>query len=155
MATPNQYATNGTPSASDLLLSWSTGNSDTRKISFSAFGTWLQSYLGGSSSGVLKQYYAPATTGFNVVISPAVNGQSVRLLMTPTGTLAAGTITLPVASTCVDQQYVVVTSTQTVTALTIALNGATAVNGTPTTIAANGFFWLEYDKPSNSWYRIG
>jgi hypothetical protein len=77
------------------------------------------------------------------------------LLLTPTGGFAAGTITLPAQATCVDGQEVLVTTTQLVTALTVGGNGATAVNGAPTTLAANAFFRMRYDGPAKSWYRVG
>ena len=33
-------------------------------------------------------------------------------------------------------------------------NGATAVNGAPTTLAQFAFFRLRFDKPNQSWYRV-
>lgn len=115
---------------------------------------WLQGQLTGSGS-TITQYFAPNATGWSVQVAPAVNGQNVFLLLTPTAGFAAGTITLPVQTTCVDGQSVIVSCTQSVTALTVAGNGATAVNGAPTTLAAGGFFRLRYDGPSKSWYRNG
>jgi hypothetical protein len=88
------------------------------------------------------------------LIAPDTSGENVYLLLTPTGTLAAGTITLPALASAVDGQQVLVSCTQIVTALTVAGNGAT-VNGAPTTLAANGFFRLRFDGVNNSWYRVG
>lgn len=92
-------------------------------------------------------------TGQNVII--ADNSKNARLILTPAGTLATLTITLPLNTNAADGQEVLVTSTQIITALTIAGNGATAVNGAPTTMAAaNGFFKLRFSKPQDSWYLV-
>ena len=45
--------------------------------------------------------------------------------------------------------------TQAVTTLTVSANGATAVNGAPAALTANGFFRLRFDGIFQSWYRIG
>lgn len=105
--------------------------------------------------GYVTQYAAPNETGFSVSISAAGDGlgQSVWLLLTPTGAFAAGTIVLPSASILEDGQELLVNTTQAVTALTVSGNGAT-VNGAPPTLAANAFFRLRYDKVTNGWYRV-
>lgn len=108
-----------------------------------------------TATGFQTQYFAPNATGWGVTVAPATNGQKVYLLVTPVAGYAAGTITLPAQASCVDGQEVLVSCTQSVTALTVAGNGATAVNGAPTTLAANAFFRLRYDGVSKSWFRIG
>ena len=100
----------------------------------------------------LSQYSAPLT-GFNVAINDA--SLDVHLILTPVGTLATGTITLPASGTVRDKQTVLVNCTQIITTLTIAANGADAVNGAPAALAANGYFTLKYDLAVNSWYRVG
>lgn len=108
-----------------------------------------------TATGFQTQYFAPNATGWGVTVAPATSGQKVYLLVTPVAGYAAGTITLPAQASCVDGQEVLVSCTQSVTALTVAGNGATAVNGAPTTLAANAFFRLRYDGVSKSWFRIG
>lgn len=108
-----------------------------------------------TATGFQTQYFAPNATGWSVLVAPATSGQKVYLLVTPVAGYAAGTITLPAQASCVDGQEVLVSCTQSVTALTVAGNGATAVNGAPTTLAANAFFRLRYDGVSKSWFRIG
>lgn len=103
---------------------------------------------------LVTQYAAPNATGFTVSLSPPEDGQSLYLLLTPSAGFAAGTIVLPLAIECRDGQEVLVSSTQAVTALTITGNGA-AVNGAPTTLAANSFFRLRFDGVFKAWYRIG
>lgn len=103
-------------------------------------------------SDYVPQYAAPNATGFSVSVT---NGpQSMHLILTPTGSFAAGTLVLPSSAVAVDGQRVLVNCTQIVTALTVSGNGAT-VTGAPDTLAANAFFTLKYDKPTNVWYRVG
>ena len=133
-----------------VLLSASLGND--ARATLATLLAWLQSQL-TSTGSVVTQYASPAATGFSITLSPPVNGNSLFLLLTPIGAYAAGTILLPAQSTCVDSQTVLCHSTQAVTALTVNGNGATAVNGAPTTLAQFGYFRLRYDGPSKSWYR--
>lgn len=107
---------------------------------------------GVTGDGKILQYAGPTSTGFSVAINNS--SASVWLVLTPSGTLAAGTITLPNVANCVESQEVLVSSSQTVTALTIGLNGALAV-GAPTTIAAGGFFRLRFEPILKTWYRVG
>ena len=44
---------------------------------------------------------------------------------------------------------------QIFTAFVVDGNGATAVTGAPTTLAANAYFKLCYDLATSTWYRIG
>jgi hypothetical protein len=75
------------------------------------------------------------------------------LLLTPTGTFAAGAIVLPSAPT--DKQEVSVNCTQIVSSLTVSAGGTT-VTGAPTTLAAaNAFFTMRFDAATNAWYRVG
>lgn len=108
-----------------------------------------------ASSGLVTQYAAPAATGFTVAIAPPQNGESMFLLLTPLAGYAAGTITLPLNTACVDGQELLVHTTQAVTTLTVSGNGATAVNGAPTTLTQFAFFRVRFDKVNNSWYRVG
>jgi len=149
----SQLSSIDTLSTSDLLAVWAASNSDTRKASLSTLLTFLQENL-TSPGDDMTQYAAPAATGFNVAIAPSVNGQNVYLLLTPLAGYAAGTITLPLLANCVDGQTLLVNTTQAVTTLTVAGNGATVV-GAPTTLAANAFFKLRYDGVFKTWYRVG
>jgi hypothetical protein len=107
---------------------------------------------GATGDGKVIQYAAPASTGFTVPITDS--SASVWLVLTPSGTLAAGTITLPAVANCVESQEVLVSSSQIVTALTINTNGANIV-GAPTTIVVGGFFRLRFEPVLKTWYRVG
>lgn len=102
----------------------------------------------------MTQYNTPVT-GFSLAIAPLVVGQSVRLLLTPAGALATGTIVLPgsgLSATPVDRQEVIVTSTQTITALTVSAGATTSVVSPPTTITAATPFMMWYDAVNGAWY---
>lgn len=153
MALAYQYATNNSPQVSDIVLTYVSNSADTRKLSLGLLASFVQSQIAAPGT-FSKQYYAPNATGFSVTISPIANGASTWLLMTPLAGYAAGTITLPASSLMADGQLILVTTTQAVTTLAVAGNGAT-VNGAPTTLAANSFFTLSYDQVTNSYYRVG
>lgn len=153
MTLPYSLATNNSPSSSDIVVTYVTNSADSRKLSLGLLSQFVQSQI--AAPGTFgKQYASPNATGFSVTISPISQGASTWLLLTPLAGYAAGTIVLPTSSTMSDGQTIRVTTTQAVTTLTVNGNGAT-VNGAPTTLAANAFFDLSYDKVNNSYYRVG
>ncbi len=125
-----------------------------RRASVADLAAAIGALLATDAGDFVTQYTAPNASAFNVLIAPVVAGSNMWLLMTPLAGFAAGTITLPAVSTCVNGQELLVNSTQAVTALTVAGNGA-SVNGAPTTLAANAFFRLRFDVVLASWYRVG
>lgn len=143
-----------TLTAADLVALFSNSLGNDAAATLGTLLIFLQSQLSAAGTQV-TQYAAPNATGFNVAIAPPVAGQSMFLLLTPTGGFAAGTITLPAQAACVDGQELLVTCTQIVTALTVAGSGS-VVNGAPTTLAAaNAFFRLRFDGVAKAWYRVG
>jgi hypothetical protein len=153
MSTINQLTAVDEVVSADSVPVYSSGNGDARKASMGVIAAYIQSLL--TAAGLyMTQYAAPSATAFNIAISPATDGESVYLLLTPTGTFATGTITLPAKASCQDGQEVLVSCTQIVTALTVAGNGAT-VNGAPTALAVNSFFRLRFDGVFGAWYRVG
>lgn len=141
-------------STSDLFMIWSSSAQDYRLAPFDVVMTALANQI-ATDGEIETQYSAPAATGFSVTISPSVDGNNVWLLLTPVAGYAAGTVVLPALATLSDGQEVIVSTTQAITTLTVSLNGATAANGAPTTMAANAYFRLKYDATLSSWYRIG
>ncbi len=159
MATPiNQLSSLDTLVGGDQFVIWSTPDGDGRKASLTLLTSYMQSNLTFSStSGVFTtQYAAPSATDFNITITDEdEDNTNVHLILTPTAGFAAGTITLPPVAGLIDKQEVLVNCTQAVTTLTVADNGATAVTGAPTTLAANDFFRMKYDLATSTWYRVG
>lgn len=143
-----------TLSTSDLVAIYSGSLGQDAAATLASLVTFLQAQL-TANSGMITQYFAPGATGFSTTVLPVANGGSVYLLMTPLAGYAAGTIVLPAQSTAQDGQEVLISTTQAVTTLTVSGNGATAVLGAPTTLAANAFFRLRYDGVNKTWYRVG
>jgi hypothetical protein len=153
MPTINQLAAVDSVTGADQVPILSSANGDARKASMTALAEFFTAQV-TPPPDTMTQYAAPNATGYSLTVAPAVAGDSVWLLITPTGAFAAGTITLPALAAAVHGQEVQVTSTLAVTTLTVNGNGAT-VNGAPTTLAANAFFRLRFDGVFNAWYRIG
>lgn len=140
-------------SSADQIPVLVSDSGDMRKMSVSALAAFIQEDL--AVGGALEtQYAAPAATGFNVALVPTTPGGGLYLLLTPVAGYAAGTITLPTAANIADGQEILCNTTQLVTALTVAGNGANVV-GAPTTLAAGGFFRMRYSLIPNTWYRVG
>jgi hypothetical protein len=152
MPTINQLSAVDSVTGGDQVLIYSSGNGDARKASMTTLATFFTEQV-TPPPDTMTQYAAPNASGFSVTIAPAVPGNSVWLLLTPTGAFAAGTVVLPALASAVHGQEVEVTSTTAITALTVSGNGAT-VNGAPTTMAANAFFRLRFDGVFNAWFRI-
>jgi hypothetical protein len=75
------------------------------------------------------------------------------LILTPLAAYAAGTITFPLSSAIADNQEILIFSTQAVTTLTLAGNGATIV-GAATGISQNGAVRFKYNMLANTWYVV-
>ena len=121
-------------------------DSDTQRVSGTLLLAWLQANLTFTAAKPVQQFAAP-TTGQTVTVTTG----DTWLLITPAGTLATLTVTLPTDRT--DGQIVRVISSQILTALTVGGAGTT-VNGAPTTMSANGFFEMAYSATLNAWYRV-
>jgi hypothetical protein len=119
-----------------------------RKASVSQFVAYFRSAF--ASPDVAVTISSPIA-GFNQVL--ATSATSIWLILTPAGTLATGTVTLPPVADCFDGQQVLVTSTESITALTVAGNGAT-VNGAPAALGIDGFFALRFNRLLSSWYCV-
>lgn len=151
MPTINQLNAADQVSSSDLLALWSQANGDSRKISLNNFLVWLNGQSIATQDNKITQYAAPLT-GSTLQVTDSQN--SVWLVLTPAGTLAALTLKLPLMSNVLDRTEILVNSTQALTSLSFDANGATVI-GAPSTLAANGFFRLRYDIVMKTWYRVG
>ena len=141
----------------DLVVLYKTSSGDYRGLPTSDLLTYLNANLAATGfADYVTQYSAPSATGFSVTITDGDEDDgNVHLILTPVAGYAAGAIVLPAVADCVDKQEVLVNCTQSVTTLTVSANGATAVTGAPTGLAANDFFRLKYDAPTSTWYRVG
>ena len=150
MPTINQLALLSTPNGGDQIPVYSPNNGDARRMSLNTLLAFFQQQFAAPT--LATNVYTP-TTGFSIGVPTPVSQQQWMLLQ-PAGTLASGTITLPLNTITPDGTEVLITSTQIITTLTVALNGASNAFGAPTTLAANGFARLRFVQSQNSWYRI-
>lgn len=150
MALINQLPLQSQVTGGDQFAIYSPNNGDARRLPVSALLAYFQQTFAAPT--LATNVYTPGT-GFSISVPTPVSQQQWMLLQ-PAGTLASGTITLPLNTATPDGTEVLITSTQIVTSLTIGLNGAAAANGAPTTLAANGFARMRFVQAQNSWYRI-
>jgi hypothetical protein len=150
MPTINQLSGISQVSGGDLLPVYVSNNGDARKVSITQLLQYFQQTF--ASPTVATNLYVPST-GFNITVPTPVSQQQWMILQ-PAGTLAAGTITLPLNTGVPDGTEVTITTTQIITSFTLAVNGASNAFGAPTTLAANAFFTMRFYQATNSWYRV-
>jgi hypothetical protein len=146
----NQLPLLNNVSGGDQLPVYSPNNGDARRTSINSLLQYFQQTF--ASPTLATNLYTPGT-GFNQPV-PTPVAQQQWMLIQPAGTLASGTITLPLNTGTPDGTEVLVTTTQQITAFTLAPNGAANVYGAPTTLAAEDNFRMRYFQATNSWYRI-
>lgn len=150
MPTINQLPVLSTINSGDQLPVYSPNNGDARRTSIGSLLTFFQQSFASPTLAV--NLYVPGN-GFNITVpTPVSNDQ--WMLLQPAGTLATGTITLPLNTGVPDGTTVLITTTQEITSLTIALNGATALYGGVTTLSAGSATAIRFYQPTNSWYQI-
>jgi hypothetical protein len=146
----NQLPVLSTVSSGDQLPVYSPNNGDARRTSIGSLLTFFQQSFASPTLSV--NLYVPGS-GFNITVPTPVS-QDQWMLLQPAGTLATGTITLPLNTGVPDGTTVLITTTQEITSLTIALNGATAIYGGVTSLAAGTATAIRFYQPTNSWYQI-
>jgi len=150
MPTINQLPVLNTISSGDQLPVYSPNNGDARRTSIGSLLTFFQQSFASPTLAV--NLFVPGN-GFNITVpTPVSNDQ--WMLLQPAGTLASGTITLPLNTGVPDGTTVLITTTQEITSLTIALNGATAIYGAVTNLSAGSAAVYRFYQPTNSWYNI-
>jgi hypothetical protein len=152
----NQLSAVDTLNAGDLLPIWKTNNGDTRKAAISVLQAYMQNNLTFPSvaagvSQFVPQYASPVATGFTVTLTS--NSDNRWLILTPLAGYAAGTIVFPALANVVDNQEILIVSTQAIAALTINGNGATVI-GAPAYVSANGGFRFKFNALGGIWYRL-
>jgi len=146
----NQLPVLSTISSGDQLPVYSPNNGDARRTSIGSLLTFFQQSFASPTLSV--NLYVPGS-GFNITVPTPVS-QDQWMLLQPAGTLATGTITLPLNTGVPDGTTVLITTTQEITSLTIALNGATALYGGVSFLGAGTATAIRFYQPTNSWYQI-
>ena len=137
-------------SLGDQLAVYTPNNGDARRMSLNTLLAFFQQQFAAPTLAV--NLFVPGS-GFNITVPTPVSQQQWMLLQ-PAGTLATGTITLPLNTGVPDGTTVLITSTQEITSLTIALNGASAIFGAVTNLSAGSAAVYRFYQPTNSWYNI-
>jgi hypothetical protein len=150
MPSINQLPVIGQVSPGDQIPVYTPNNGDARRMSVNALLQYFQQTFASPTLAV--NLYVPGS-GFNITVPTPVSQQQWMLLQ-PAGTLATGTITLPLNTGVPDGTTVLITSTQTISSLTIALNGASAIFGAVTSLTAGSATAIRFYQPTNSWYQI-
>lgn len=102
------------------------------------------------TNGLIQSYdYQTPTTGFSYTFTPSSTGTV--LVMNPAGTLATGTITMPASP--VDGMTITVSSSQQITALTMAGNGA-SINNAVTLLPAKTAVTYVYRATGTTWWPV-
>ena len=150
MAYINQLPLLSVASPGDQIPVYTPNNGDARRLPLSALLSYFQQSF--ASPTVSTNLYTPGT-GFHITAPTPVSEQQ-WILLQPAATLATGTVTLPLNTGTPDGTEILITTTQQITTFTLALNGAAAAYGDPTTLAAEDFFRMRFYLATNSWYRI-
>ena len=146
----NQLPLLAVASPGDQIPVYTPNNGDARRLPIAALLNYFQQTF--ASPTMATNVYTPGT-GFNLPV-PTPVAQQQWMLIQPAGTLATGTITLPLNTQTPDGMEVLITTTQQITAFTLNANGASQLYGDPTTLAAEDFFRMRFVQATNSWYRI-
>jgi len=150
MPTINQLSPLTQVSGGDQLPVYVPNNGDARRVSISQLLQYFQQTFAAPT--MATNIFTPGT-GFNVAV-PTPVAQQQWMLIQPAGTLALGTVTLPLNTQTPDGTEVLVTTTQQITGFTLAANGAAQLYGVPTTLAAQDNFRVRFVQATNSWYKI-
>jgi len=147
MVTINQLSTLSTVSPGDKLPIYANDQGDARKVSVATLLDYFESTF--ASPEYTTVINAPTSSGFNLIM--AAYATNVWMIVNPTGTFAAGTVTLPATADCFDGQEIILCTTQVITAFTLDGNGSTLV-GTPTSLGAGAFFSIRFNALQSTWY---
>jgi hypothetical protein len=150
MPTINQLPLLAQVSPGDQIPVYTPNNGDARRLPVSGLLSYFQQTFASPSLSV--NLYVPGNA-FNITVPTPVSEQQWMLLQ-PAGPLALGTITLPLNTGVPDGTEVLITTTQTITALTIDLNGASAIFGLVGALPAGGAIRYRFYQPTNSWYGL-
>jgi hypothetical protein len=150
MPTINQLPLLSQVSAGDQFAVYTPNNGDARRLPVSSLLQYFQQSF--ASPDLSVNLYVPGS-GANITVPTPVSDQQ-WMLIQPAGPLAALTITFPLNTGVPDGTELLITSTETITALTLSINGASAIFGGVTTLPAGTAVRYRFYQPTNSWYSI-
>jgi hypothetical protein len=152
MPTIPQLSATDTVTNGDLVAVFAQNNGDARKAAMSVLLSYMQDNIAFGVALSVTQYLAPTVSGFTVTLTNS--GENAWLVLSPASGFAVGNLVLPQVANAVDQQEIVITSTQAIVTLNIDINGALAIVGEPNSLIAGGFFILRFEGATRTWYRV-
>jgi hypothetical protein len=150
MSTINRLSSVDVLQPSDQIPVWDSSNGDTRKASMSTLLAFVESYF--ADPDYSTRIVAPAVDYFTVDIG--ATGDSIWMIVNPTLNFTNGAITLPPATSAVNDQQITVVFTSSVSTFVITSSGATVL-GAPTQINGYDSFSVRYNSAQQTWYNIG
>lgn len=147
MPTINQLSPVDTLQGGDNFPVYDTSNGDARKVSANVLLQYFQSTFANPQYEV--SYSTPTGSGFVILLPTSSSSQ--WMICSPTGPFAAGTFTMPASP--FDGKEVILTVTESLTALTINGNGAT-VAGAPGGLDGDSTLRFRYNETNDTWYLI-
>ena len=149
MSTINRLSSVDVLQPGDQIPVWDSSNGDTRKASMSTLLAFVESYF--ADPDYSTRIVAPNTDYFTVDIG--ATGDSIWMIVNPTFNFANGTITLPPASSAVNDQEITVVFTAAVSTFIITSSGATVL-GAPVSINGYDSFRVRYNAAQLTWYTL-
>ncbi len=141
--------------AGDNFPLYDASNGDSRKASLTVLTEWMQDNL--TFTVVPAKYPSvqrQVTVGGLGFVTYITSSNDTWMIFDPDATHQGGTINMPSgvapSGTPVDQQVVLITTTETLTTISIP-----NVAGAPTTLAADGYIKMMYDATGGVWHLIG
>jgi len=149
MSTINRLSSVDVLQPGDQIPVWDSSNGDTRKASMSTLLAFVESYF--ADPDYSTRIVAPAVDYFNVDIG--ATGDSIWMIVNPTLNFTNGAITLPPASSAVNDQEITVVFTAAVSTFVITSAGATVL-GAPVQIGGYDSFRVRYNAAQLTWYTL-
>jgi hypothetical protein len=150
MSTINRLSSVDALQPGDLIPVWDGSNGDTRKASLTTLLAFIESNF--ADPDYSTRIVAPAVDYFNVDIG--ATGDSIWMIINPTLNFTNGAVTLPPASSAVNDQEITMVFTASVSTFVITSAGATVL-GTPVQINGYDSFRVRYNAAQQTWYNIG
>jgi hypothetical protein len=150
MSTINRLSSVDALQPGDLIPVWDGSNGDTRKASLTTLLAFIESNF--ADPDYSTRIVAPAIDYFNVDIG--ATGDSIWMIINPTLNFTNGAVTLPPASSAVNDQEITMVFTASVSTFVITSAGATVI-GTPVQINGYDSFRVRYNASQQTWYNIG
>lgn len=148
----NKLTRTDTVTAGDVVPVYVQSQGDARGAAMSVIAEYVLGTIELTGTDFVTQYALPSATGFSIQVNDT--SENTHLIISPTGSFAAGTIVLPTFANLIEGQQVMVTITQPLAALTVAPSGSSVI-GAPTGLVTNQTFELKYDSASTTWYMVG